>query len=62
MPKITEPIFINWSYGRLIDNIKAQAAKAGVVIEESKQPIRGSLTEQAKAIACNAYRDRAAPC
>ncbi len=32
----------NWSYGRLIDNIKAQAAKAGVVIEESKQPIRGS--------------------
>jgi IS605 OrfB family transposase len=51
----------NWSYGRLIENIKAQAAKAGLVIEESKQPIRGSPNEQAKAIAFNAYRDRPAP-
>ena len=50
----------NWSYGRLIDNIKAQAAKAGIDIEESKQSIRGSPTEQAKEIAIHAYRDRSA--
>ena len=48
----------NWSYGRLIYNIKSQAAKAGILVEESKQPIRGSPTEQAKEIAFRAYRDR----
>ncbi len=48
----------SWSYGRLIDNIKSQAAKAGILVEESKQPIRGSPNEQAKEIAFRAYRDR----
>ena len=51
----------NWSYGRLIDNIKAQAAKAGIDIEENKQSIRGSPTEQAKEIALSAYRSRSTP-
>ncbi len=48
----------SWSYGRLIENIKSQAAKAGILVEESKQPIRGSPNEQAKEIALPAYRDR----
>ncbi len=47
-----------WSYGRLIDNIKAQAAKLGIVVEEAKQPIRGSPQEKAKEIAISAYGDR----
>ncbi|WP_036484397.1 type V CRISPR-associated protein Cas12k [Myxosarcina sp. GI1] len=50
-----------WSYGRLIDLIKAQAAKAGIVIEESKQSIRGDPKKQAKEIAVCAYRDRIVP-
>jgi transposase len=29
-----------WSYGRLIDNIKAQAAKLNLVVEEGQQSIR----------------------
>lgn len=44
-----------WSYGRLIDNIKSQAAKAGISIKEGKQSIRGSPTELAKKIALDAY-------
>ena len=48
----------NWSYGRLIDNIQAQAAKANISVEETKQSIRGSPFEQAKDIAFRAYRDR----
>ena len=48
----------SWSYGRLIKNIKSQAAKAGILVEESEQPIRGSPNEQTKEIALRAYRDR----
>lgn len=44
-----------WSYGRLIDNIKSQAAKAGIDIKEGKQSIRGSPTELAKKIALDLY-------
>ena len=47
-----------WSYGRLIANIQSQAAKAEIVIEESKQPIRGSPQEKAKDLATNAYQSR----
>lgn len=47
-----------WSYGRLIENIKAQAAKAGIAIEESKQSIRGSPQDKAKEIAISAYTNR----
>lgn len=43
-----------WSYGRLIKNIKSQAAKAGIEIRESKQLIRGSPIELALKIALNA--------
>ena len=43
-----------WSYGRLIKNIKSQATKAGIEIRESKQLIRGSPTELALKIALNA--------
>jgi len=28
-----------WSYGRLMANIHSSSAKAGILIEESKQPI-----------------------
>jgi len=47
-----------WSYGRLIANIRSSAAKAGIVIEESKQPIRGSPHEKAKELAIAAYHSR----
>ena len=48
----------NWSYGRLIDNIQAQAAKTNISVEETKQSIRGSPYEQAKNIAMKAYYER----
>jgi transposase len=47
-----------WSYGRLIENIESQAAKAGIAIEESKQPIRGSAQDKAKELAFTAYKSR----
>ncbi len=47
-----------WSYGRLITNIRSSAAKTGIVIEESKQPIRGSPQEKAKELAISAYHSR----
>ncbi|MBP5977463.1 hypothetical protein HW132_33315 [Brasilonema sp. CT11] len=47
-----------WSYGRLIANIRSSAAKAGIVIEESKQPIRGSPHQKAKELAICAYHSR----
>ncbi|MBD2353773.1 hypothetical protein H6G41_03890 [Tolypothrix sp. FACHB-123] len=47
-----------WSYSRLMANIQSQAAKAGIVIEESKQPIRGSPQEKAKELAIAAYHSR----
>ncbi|MEH1940159.1 MAG: type V CRISPR-associated protein Cas12k [Nostoc sp.] len=47
-----------WSYGRLISIVQSQAAKTGIVIEESKQPIRGSPQEKAKELAIAAYYSR----
>ena len=47
-----------WSYGRFIDTIKAQASKVGIVIEEGEQPIRGSPQEKAKNLAISAYHSR----
>lgn len=47
-----------WSYGRLIANIRSSSAKAGIVIEESQQPIRGSPQEKAKELAIAAYYSR----
>jgi len=47
-----------WSYGRLIDNIKAQAAKLSIVVEEGQQSIRGSPQEKASDMAISVYRDR----
>lgn len=47
-----------WSYGRLISSVQSQAAKAGIVIEKSKQPIRGSPQEKAKELAIAAYHSR----
>ncbi len=35
----------NWSYGRLIDNIKIQASKLDIVVEEGDQLIRASPSE-----------------
>ena len=31
-----------WSYGRLIESIQAQASKSGIVLEESHQPLQGT--------------------
>lgn len=47
-----------WSYGRLIECVKTQAAKTGIVIEEAKQSIRGSPQEKAKELAFAAYNSR----
>jgi IS605 OrfB family transposase len=47
-----------WSYNRLIESIKTQAAKVGIFIEEDKQPIRGSPQEKAKDLAIRAYNAR----
>ena len=47
-----------WSYGRLIQNIHSQAAKAEIVVEEGKQPIRGSPPEKATGLAIAAYQSR----
>jgi len=47
-----------WSYGRLIECVKTQAAKIGIVIEEAKQSIRGSPQEKAKELAIAAYNSR----
>jgi IS605 OrfB family transposase len=47
-----------WSYSRLIENIKSQAAKAGIALEESKQPIRGSPQDKAKELVFAAYKSR----
>ncbi len=47
-----------WSYGRLIDNIKAQAAKLSIVVEEGQQSIRGSPQEKASYMAISTYCDR----
>ncbi|MEL6459446.1 MAG: type V CRISPR-associated protein Cas12k [Cyanobacteria bacterium J06621_15] len=50
----------NWSYGRLIENIQSQAAKAGIMVETGQQPTRGSPQEQAKDLALFAYQYRLA--
>jgi hypothetical protein len=50
-----------WSYGRLIDTIKAQASKDSIVIEQGEQPIRGSPQEKAKNMAIAAYHARSRP-
>jgi transposase len=49
-----------WSYGRLIQSIQSKGSQAGIVIEEGKQPVRGSPHEQAKELALSAYHDRLA--
>lgn len=48
-----------WSYGRLIENIRSQATKLGIGIEEAKQPLIGKLEEKAQAVAISAYQTRA---
>jgi IS605 OrfB family transposase len=47
-----------WSYGRLIDNIKTQASKVGIVIEQGEQGKSGSPQDKAKEIALMAYHSR----
>jgi len=44
-----------WSYDRLIQNIKAAAHCSRLSIEQGQQPVRGSPTEQAKDLAISAY-------
>lgn len=47
-----------WSYGRLIESIQTQAAKAGISIESGPQPVRGTQQEQARDLALFAYQER----
>lgn len=50
----------SWSYGRLIQSIQSKAAQIGIVIEEGKQPIRGSPQDKTKELALSAYHERLA--
>ncbi|BAQ61927.1 hypothetical protein GM3708_2333 [Geminocystis sp. NIES-3708] len=36
-----------WSYGRLIEHVRAIALKVGIVVVEAKQPKQGTFTEKA---------------
>ena len=47
-----------WSYGRLINNIKTKANLVGIAIEEAKQPLRVSPQKQAEILAFEAYKSR----
>lgn len=47
-----------WSYGRLIEIIKSQAAKASISTEISTQSVRGSPPEKARDLAVFAYQER----
>jgi hypothetical protein len=47
-----------WSYGRLIENIKSQAAQAGISTEICTQSITGSPQEKAKNLAIFTYQER----
>jgi IS605 OrfB family transposase len=49
-----------WSYGRLIESIKSQAAKAGISTEIGTHQIRGSPEEKARDLAVFAYQERRA--
>ncbi|MBD2003855.1 MULTISPECIES: type V CRISPR-associated protein Cas12k [Cyanophyceae] len=49
-----------WSYGRLIANIQAQVAKAGIAVEFGQQPFQGSPQEKARDLAISAYQCRIA--
>jgi transposase len=50
----------SWSYGRLIQSIESKAAQVGIMIEEGKQPVRGSPQDKAKELALSAYHLRLA--
>ncbi len=45
-----------WSYGRLIDQIKASAAKLGIIVEEGKQPKQGTFTDKALQLALSTQK------
>lgn len=47
-----------WSYSRLIESIRSQALKVGIVVEQSKQPLQGTAQEKAKLVAIAAYTAR----
>lgn len=47
-----------WSYGRLISNIRSQAWKLEISVEEGKQPFQGTQEEKAKELAIGAYQSR----
>jgi len=49
---------LRWSYGRLAQSIKGQAAKFGISVEIAQQPAQGSPQEKAKDLAIAAYHFR----
>lgn len=46
-----------WSYGRLINNIKAISSKLGIVVEEGKQPKQGKFTDKALQLALSTQKN-----
>ena len=47
-----------WSYSRLIENVRSQSSKVGIVLEEGRQPIKQDLKEAAKELAISVYKSR----
>lgn len=47
-----------WSYGRLIENVRSQASKIGIVVEEGWQSIKSDPKEAAKELAIAVYKSR----
>ncbi|WP_069791082.1 type V CRISPR-associated protein Cas12k [Cyanobacterium sp. IPPAS B-1200] len=45
-----------WSYGRLIDNIKGNSSKLGIVVEEGTQPKQGTFTDKALQLALSSSK------
>jgi transposase len=47
-----------WSYARLIESIRTQASKLGILLEEGQQPFQGSTQDKAQNVAIAAYQSR----
>ncbi len=47
-----------WSYGRLMENVRSQASKAEIFIEQGRQPIKSDSKEAAKELAIAVYKSR----
>ncbi|MBW4692632.1 MAG: type V CRISPR-associated protein Cas12k [Lyngbya sp. HA4199-MV5] len=50
-----------WSYGRLMEYIRNQAHKGGILVKIGQQPLYGSSQEQAGKMAIDAYQNKTVP-